>query len=330
MRILVTGGAGYIGSHTAKLLAAAGHEPVIFDDLSQGHEWAVKWGPLERGNLSDPIRLGEVFAGRKMDAVVHFAANALVGESMTNPAKYFQNNTVGSLNLLNAMREAGVGTIVFSSTCATYGNPVRVPIDETHPQTPVNPYGESKLMVEKILRWYGDSYGLQWMALRYFNAAGAAPDGEIGEDHDPESHLIPLVIGAALGNRPPVKIFGTDYPTPDGTAVRDYVHVMDLADAHLRAIERLRAGIASQAINLGTGRGHSVKEVIDTVARVGGRPVPAIESPRRPGDPPELVAAPTRARDVLGWTCLYPDIETIVRHAWAWHEKHGSALSARE
>jgi UDP-arabinose 4-epimerase len=210
MRILVTGGAGYIGSHTAKLLASAGHEPVIFDDLSQGHEWAVKWGPLERGSLSDPARLAEVFAARKMDAVVHFAANALVGESMTNPAKYFQNNTVGSLNLLNAMREAGVETIVFSSTCATYGDPVRVPIDETHPQSPVNPYGESKLMVEKILRWYGDSYGLRWMALRYFNAAGAAPDGDIGEDHDPESHLIPLVIGAALGTRPPVKIFGTD------------------------------------------------------------------------------------------------------------------------
>ena len=242
MRILVTGGAGYIGSHTAKLLAAAGHEPVIFDDLSQGHEWAVKWGPLERGSLSDPERLAEVFARRKIDAVVHFAANALVGESMTNPAKYFQNNTVGTLNLLNAMREAGVGTIVFSSTCATYGDPIRVPIDETHPQSPVNPYGESKLMVEKILRWYGDSYGLRWMALRYFNAAGADPDGEIGEDHDPESHLIPLVIGAALGTRPPVKIFGTDYPTPDGTAVRDYVHVMDLADAHLRAIERLRTG----------------------------------------------------------------------------------------
>ena len=219
MRILVTGGAGYIGSHTAKHLAAAGHEPVIFDDLSQGHEWAVKWGPLERGNLSDPRRLAEVFAARKVDAVVHFAANALVGESMTNPAKYFQNNTVGSLNLLNAMRDAGVETIVFSSTCATYGDPVRVPIDESHPQSPVNPYGESKLMVEKILRWYGDSYGLRWMALRYFNAAGAAPDGEIGEDHDPESHLIPLVIGATLGTRPPVRIFGTDYPTPDGTAV---------------------------------------------------------------------------------------------------------------
>jgi UDP-arabinose 4-epimerase len=322
MRILVTGGAGYIGSHTAKLLAAAGHEPVIFDDLSQGHEWAVQWGPLERGSLSDPKRLAEVFAGQKIDAVVHFAANALVGESMANPAKYFQNNTVGSLNLLNAMREAGVGTIVFSSTCATYGNPVRVPIDETHPQSPVNPYGESKLMVEKILRWYGDSYGLRWMALRYFNAAGADPDGEIGEDHDPESHLIPLVIGAAQGTRPPVKIFGTDYPTADGTAVRDYVHVMDLADAHLRAIERLGAGTSSQAINLGTGRGHSVKEVVDTVSRVGGNRVPVIESPRRPGDPPELVAAPARARDVLGWACRYPGIDTIVEHAWAWHRKH--------
>src|SRR3954452_25511232 len=280
MRILVTGGAGYIGSHTAKLLAAAGHEPVIFDDLSQGHEWAVKGGPLERGSLSDPVRLAEVFAGRQIDVVVHFAANALVGESMSNPAKYFQNNTVGTLNLLNAMREAGVDTIVFSSTCATYGDPVRVPIDETHPQSPGNPYGESKLMVEKILRWYGDSYGLRWMALRYFNAAGAAPDGEIGEDHDPESHLITLVIGAALGTRPPVKIFGTDYPTPDGTAVRDYVHVMDLADAHLRAIERLRAGTPSQAINLGTGRGHSVKEVVAAVAHISGRAVPAIESPQ--------------------------------------------------
>ncbi len=322
MRILVTGGAGYIGSHTAKLLAAAGHEPVVFDDLSQGHEWAVKWGPLERGSLSDPARLAKAFADRNIDVVVHFAANALVGESMSNPAKYFQNNTVGTLNLLNAMREAGVGTVVFSSTCATYGDPVRVPIDETHPQSPVNPYGESKLMVEKILRWYGDSYGLRWIALRYFNAAGASPDGEIGEDHDPESHLIPLVIGAALGTRPPVKIFGTDYPTADGTAVRDYVHVMDLADAHLRAIERLGAGTPSQAINLGTGRGHSVREVVDTVSRVGGNRVPVIESPRRPGDPPELVAAPARARDVLGWTCRYPDIDTIVEHAWAWHRKH--------
>jgi UDP-glucose-4-epimerase GalE len=321
MRILVTGGAGYIGSHTAKLLAAQGHEPVVFDDLSQGHEWAVKWGPLERGSLSDPARLAEVFGTRRIDAVVHFAASALVGESMSDPTKYFRNNTVATLNLLDAMRAAGVGTIVFSSTCATYGDPVRMPIDETHPQAPVNPYGESKLMVEKMLRWYGEAYGLRWMALRYFNAAGADPDAEIGEDHDPESHLIPLVIDAARGTRPAVKIFGGDYPTPDGTAVRDYVHVMDLADAHLRALDRLGAGVQSQAINLGTGRGHSVREVVDTVARVSGRMVPAVESPRRPGDPPELVAAPARARDVLGWTCRYGDLETIVRHAWAWHER---------
>jgi UDP-glucose-4-epimerase GalE len=322
MRILVTGGAGYIGSHTAKRLAEAGHEPVVFDDLSQGHEWAVRWGPLERGSLADQARLAEVFAAHPIDAVVHFAANALVGESKSQPAKYFRNNTVGTLNLLEAMRGGGVDLIVFSSTCATYGDPVRVPIDEGHPQVPVNPYGESKLMVERMLRWYGDIHAFRWIALRYFNAAGAAPDGEIGEDHDPESHLIPLVIGAAQGLRPPVKVFGTDYPTADGTAVRDYVHVMDLADAHLRAIERLRAGTPSQAINLGTGRGHSVREVIDAVARVSGRPVPAIESARRAGDPPELVAAPARAKDVLGWTPQYADLDTIVRHAWAWHERH--------
>jgi UDP-glucose-4-epimerase GalE len=322
MRILVTGGAGYIGSHTAMVLAAAGHEPVVFDDMSQGHDWAVKWGPLERGSLSNPARLAQVFAAHPIDAVVHFAASALVGESMTNPAKYFRNNTVATLNLLDAMRDAGVSTLVFSSTCATYGDPVRVPIDETHPQVPVNPYGESKLMIEKIMRWYGEAYGLRWMALRYFNAAGADPEGRIGEDHDPESHLIPLVIGAAQGARPPVKIFGTDYPTADGTAIRDYIHVLDLADAHLRALDRLRSGAASQAINLGTGRGHSVREVVDTIARVAGKPVPVVESPRRPGDPPELVAAPERARDVLGWTCRYAELETIVRHAWTWHEKH--------
>jgi len=322
MHILVTGGAGYIGSHTAKLLAEAGHQPVIFDDMSQGHEWAVQWGPLERGSLADPARLADLFSSRTIDAVVHFAANALVGESMTNPAKYFRNNTVGTLNLLDAMHQASVGVIVFSSTCATYGDPVRVPIDEAHPQVPVNPYGESKLMVEKLLRWYGEIHGLRWMALRYFNAAGADPDGEIGEDHDPETHLIPLVIGAAQGTRPPVRIFGTDYGTPDGSAIRDYIHVTDLAGAHLRALDRLGAGTSSQAINLGTGRGHSVREVVETVARVSGKTVPCVESPRRPGDPPELVAAPARAREVLGWTCQYAELETIVRHAWVWHEKH--------
>ncbi len=322
MRVLVTGGAGYIGSHTAKLLATSGHVPIVFDDLSQGHDWAVKWGPIERGSLSDQERLREVLARHPVDAVIHFAANALVGESMSNPTKYFRNNTVGTLNLLDAMHAAGVDRIVFSSTCATYGNPVRVPIDEGHPQAPVNPYGESKLMVEKILRWYGECYGLRWMALRYFNAAGADPDGEIGEDHDPESHLIPLVIGAAMGTRPPVKIFGTDYDTPDGTAIRDYVHVMDLADAHLRALQRLDEGTPSQAVNLGTGHGQSVREVVTAVSRTAGKAVPAVESPRRAGDPATLVADPARARDVLGWTCRYPDLDVIVEHAWRWHTKH--------
>ena len=323
MQILVTGGAGYIGSHTAKLLASAGHQPIVFDDMSQGHDWAVKWGPLERGSLSDPgTPEGGAYVAkdRRRGALRSRRSRRRVDDQ---PGKYFRNNTVGTLNLLEAMREAGVGTIVFSSTCATYGNPVRVPIDEAHPQAPVNPYGESKLMVEKLLQWYGRIHGLRWMALRYFNAAGADPDGEIGEDHDPETHLIPLVIGAAQGRRPPVQIYGTDYATPDGTAVRDYIHVTDLAEAHLRGLEQLGADTASQSINLGTGLGHSVREVVDTVARVGRRAVPAVESPRRPGDPPKLVAAPARARDTLGWMCRYADIETIVRHAWAWHEKHG-------
>jgi UDP-arabinose 4-epimerase len=319
MNVLVTGGAGYIGSHTCKHLAASGHTPVVVDDLSQGHEWAVKWGPLERGSLGDPARLAEVLAAHRVDAVIHFAASALVGESMTDPGKYFRNNTLATFNLIEAVRAAGVGTLVFSSTCATYGDPVRVPIDEDHPQVPVNPYGESKLMVEKMLRWYGKCQGLRWMALRYFNAAGADPDGEIGEDHNPESHLIPLVIAGTLGTGRPVKVFGTDYPTPDGTAVRDYIHVADLADAHLRAIECLNGGTPSQAINLGTGVGHSVRQVIDLVGQVSGRHVPFDVAPRRAGDPPELVADPSRARAVLGWTPRYGRLDTIVDHAWKWH-----------
>jgi UDP-glucose-4-epimerase GalE len=320
MNVLVTGGAGYIGSHACKHLAEAGHRPIVFDDLSQGHEWAVKWGPLERGSLGDPSRLAALFTSHRIDAVVHFAASALVGESMSNPSKYFANNTLGTFNLLEAMRAAGVGTVVFSSTCATYGNPVRVPIDETHPQAPVNPYGESKLMVEKMLRWYGDCYGLRWMALRYFNAAGADPDGEIGEDHDPESHLIPLVIGGTLGTRPPVKVFGDDYPTADGSAVRDYIHVVDLAEAHRLAIECLGAGTPSQAINLGTGVGQSVRQVIETVGAVSGRKVPFEIAPRRAGDPPALVADPSRARGVLDWSPRYADLSVTVEHAWRWHQ----------
>jgi UDP-glucose-4-epimerase GalE len=321
MNVLVVGGAGYIGSHTAKVVAQAGHRPIVLDNLSYGHEWAVKWGPFERGDLADVAWLRDVFGRHSIDAVIHFAANAYVGESMTDPRKYFRNNTFNTLNLLDTMVDRGVTRIVFSSTCATYGLPQRVPIDETHPQAPVNPYGESKLFVERILHWYAQAYGLQSVALRYFNASGADPDGEIGEDHDPETHLIPLVIDAALGRRPPVGVFGTDYATPDGTAVRDYIHVMDLADAHVRALDYLVAGGASTAINLGTGRGHSVRTVIETVEQVGGKRVPRLDSPRRAGDPPELVADARRAGEVLGWSARYTDLRTIVEHAWHWHSR---------
>ncbi len=321
MITLVTGGAGYIGSHTAKALAAAGHKPVVLDNMSYGHEWAVKWGPFERGDLSDVEFLKRVLEKHRVEAAVHFAASAYVGESMSNPRRYFRNNTVNTINLLDAMIDHGVTRIVFSSTCATYGIPTRVPIDESHPQQPVNPYGQSKVFVERILHWYDVAYTMRSVSLRYFNAAGADPDGEIGEDHDPETHLIPLVIGAARGTRPPVGVFGTDYPTPDGTAVRDYIHVADLADAHVRALDYLARDGATTAINLGTGRGHSVREVIDTVERIGGRPVPFTNSPRRAGDPPELVADATKARAVLGWTPRYPELSTIVEHAWRWHER---------
>jgi UDP-arabinose 4-epimerase len=322
MSILVTGGAGYIGSHTAKMLAESGQSPVVLDNFAYGHDWAVKWGPLERGDLGDADFIKGVFSRHSIDAVIHFAAFAYVGESMTHPRKYFQNNTVNTLNLLDAMIDRGVTAFVFSSTCATYGVPTHVPIDETHLQTPVNPYGESKLMVEKILRWYGEAYGLKSVALRYFNAAGADPDGTIGEDHDPETHLIPLVIDAARGTRPPVGVFGTDYPTPDGTAIRDYIHVTDLATAHVGALEYLRKGGATTAINLGTGKGRSVREVIQTVEAVSGRRVPTVLSPRRAGDPPALVANPQKAKDVLGWSARYVDLRTIIEHAWKWHTRH--------
>jgi len=324
-QVLVTGGAGYIGSHTCKALAAAGYTPVSLDNLVYGHRRAVRWGPLAEVDLADRAEIERVLREHDVRAVIHFAAFAYVGESMSDPGKYFRNNVVNTLNLLEAMGAAGVERIVFSSTCATYGIPARVPIAENDPQHPVNPYGESKLFVERALHWHGVAHGLRWMALRYFNAAGADPDAEIGEDHDPETHLVPLAIETALGRRAALQVMGTDYATPDGTAIRDYVHVTDLADAHVRALRHLEAGGASSALNLGTGKGHSVREVVAMVERVSGRPVEALDAPRRAGDPPVLVAAPGRAKELLGWQPRCSDLETIVRTAYRWHGAKGGA-----
>jgi UDP-arabinose 4-epimerase len=323
LNVLVTGGAGYIGSHTAKALAAAAHRPVVLDDLSAGHREAVRWGPFVQGGIGDRATIEAVLREYRIDAVIHFAAHAYVGESMSDPAKYFRNNVAGTLSLLEAMKACDVHAIVFSSSCATYGIPDQLPISEKTPQAPINPYGESKLVCERFLRWFGECHGFEWMALRYFNAAGADPDGEIGEDHDPETHLIPLVISAALGFRPDVRVFGTDYPTDDGTAVRDYVHVTDLAEAHVRALEHLRSGGASAALNLGTGRGWSVREVVDAVARVTGMPVPVTDSPRRPGDPPVLIADASLAAQQLGWRARFTGIDEIVQTAVHWQRRLG-------
>ena len=320
MSILIVGGAGYIGSQTAKRVAQAGLEPVVFDNLVHGHKWAVKWGPFVEGDLADGALIKDVLEQYAVTAVVHFAAYAYVGESVVHPRKYFRNNVAGTLNLLDAMLDTGVRDIVFSSTCATYGVPRNVPIGEDHPQAPVNPYGETKLAIERALHWYQRAYPIRFAALRYFNAAGADPDGEIGEDHDPETHLIPLAIEAALGGKA-LDIYGTDYPTADGTAIRDYIHVQDLADAHVSALARLRAGATNLCLNLGTGRGHSVREVIAAVEAVSGKKVPAREVGRRAGDPPELVADARLAADVLGWQARIRDMETIVEHAWRWRQK---------
>ena len=319
--ILVTGGAGYIGSHACKALAGAGWTPVTFDNLVYGHPWAVKWGPLVRGDLLDTAMLKEALRAYEISAVMHFAAFAYVGESMRDPGKYFRNNVAGTISLLDATVAAGVRHVVFSSTCATYGMPEILPIGEDHPQRPVNPYGESKLFIERALRWYETAHGLKSVSLRYFNAAGADPDGEIGEDHDPETHLIPLVIQTALGQRTHVDIYGTDYPTPDGTAFRDYIHVSDLATAHVAALDYLADGNPSVALNLGTGHGHSVREIIAQVERQSGRPVPARETPRRLGDPHMLVAARGAAGELLGWHPRQSDLATMVRTAWRWHER---------
>ncbi|MCL4541430.1 MAG: UDP-glucose 4-epimerase GalE [Chloroflexi bacterium] len=327
MRVFITGGAGYIGSHTTQQIAAAGFEPIIFDNFSTGHRWAVRWGPLATGDLRDRQQIQAALAEYRPEAVMHFAANAYVGESVQNPRKYFQNNVAGSLNLLDAMVDTGVRYLIFSSSCTTYGLPQRLPLTEDHPQHVVSPYGESKLFVEHAMRWYAEPYGLHYAALRYFNAAGADPDGNIGEVHDPETHLIPLAIQAALGQRPPLEVFGNDYPTPDGTAIRDYVHVVDLAAAHVLALQYLLDGGENIAVNLGTGRGYSVQEVIHMVEQVGGRPVPTRQGPRRPGDPPALVADATRAALLLHWKPRYSDLASIVQTAWNWHAAHPPTLA---
>ncbi len=316
-RILVTGGAGYIGSICVEQLLDAGHGVAVFDNLSEGHRKAVDdRARFFQGDLADPGVIKLAIDEYKPDAVMHFAANALVGESMTNPAKYFKNNVCNGLNLLNAMMEAGVKRLVFSSTCATFGIPERIPIDETLPQKPINPYGESKLLFEKILRWYGEIHGLTFVALRYFNAAGASE--RFGEDHRIETHLIPNVLKVALGQRPKAQVFGTDYETPDGTCIRDYIHIFDLAKAHILALEAKESAF----YNLGTGGGTSVKEIIETCRAVTGRDIPVEEMPRRAGDPPRLIAGSDKIRRELGWEPQHQDIRKIIESAWAWHQKH--------
>jgi UDP-glucose 4-epimerase len=321
MKILVTGGAGYVGSHTARLLDRAGHDVWIYDNLTTGHRDAALPERLVQGNLSDRAKLTELLGDNEIEAVMHFAASALVGESVEHPDRYYENNVISTLHLLEAMRAAGVSRIVFSSTTATYGVPERIPITEDTRQDPINPYGFTKLVIERALADYAGAYGYAYAALRYFNAAGASPDGDLGEDHTPETHLIPIVLQVALGQRDHITIFGDDYPTPDGTCIRDYVHVDDLGEAHILALQRLRPGEGIR-VNLGTGRGHSVREVIEACRRVTGQPIPEVVGPRRPGDPPALVADSSKARSLLQWRPRYDDIDPIVRTAWAWHRSH--------
>lgn len=321
MRILVTGGAGYIGSHAVRHFFEHGHDVWVYDNLVFGHEAAVPADRLIVADLAERERLTSVLREKHIEAVVHFAAYAYVGESVQDPLKYYRNNAALTLELLEAMRAADVYQIVFSSTCATYGIPETVPITEITPQQPINPYGRTKLIIEWALADAAAAYGLGYAALRYFNAAGAHPNGEIGEDHNPETHLIPLVLQTALGQRLAVHVFGTDYPTPDGTCIRDYIHVDDLASAHLAALLKLESG-KGLVLNLGTGRGYSVREVIDTCAEVTGMPIFATETARRPGDPPALIAAADKAHRVLGWEPRYRDLHDIVETAWKWHRSH--------
>jgi UDP-glucose 4-epimerase len=317
LKVFVTGGAGYVGSVCVEELLRRGDEVVVFDNLSEGHRLSIDHrATFIQGDLLDLKSISLAIDTSEPDAVMHFAANALVAESMQNPYKYFQNNVYGGLNLLRAMIEGGVGRIVFSSTCATFGTPDRIPIDESTPQNPINPYGESKLMFEKILRWFEQIHGLTFVALRYFNVAGASE--EFGEHHRVETHLIPRVLQVALGRAPHAEIYGTDFPTPDGTCIRDYIHVLDLASAHILALSTQQ----SDFFNLGTGGGTSVREVIDACRKITGHPIPAVEKPRREGDPPRLVASSEKAKEQLGWKPQFENIEAIVGSAWRWHAAH--------
>lgn len=330
-KVLVTGGAGYIGSHACKAISQAGYQPIVYDSLVTGHRWAVKWGPLEVGDIADRFRLDEVIEKHQPSAVMHFAAFAYVGESVEVPVKYYRNNVAGTLTLLEAMRDHDVRKMIFSSTCSTYGVPQHMPIKEDHPQTPINPYGMSKLMVERMLEDCAAAHGLQSIVLRYFNAAGADPDGEIGEVHDPETHLIPLTLDVAAGNRDEITIFGDDYATADGTCVRDYIHVSDLAQAHVLALQELEHVAKgalrveydnpdTKAYNLGNGHGFSVKQVIEMAEMVTGKKIPVQIGARRIGDPPVLVGDATKAHEELKWKPQYDALETIIETAWRWAE----------
>ncbi len=330
MNVLVVGGAGYIGSHCVRQLAAAGHRPVVLDNLVYGHRRAVAAAvPFYEVGLGDEAAVRQILTAEKIDVVMHFAAYCYVGESVTDPLKYYFNNVVATLQLLRAMVGAGVKKFVFSSSCATYGIPSTLPLVETMPQQPINPYGQTKLDVENALRALAGAHGLSFASFRYFNAAGAAEDGTIGEDHDPETHLIPLAIDAALGKRPNLRLFGTDYPTPDGTCLRDYVHIDDLSRAHIAVFDRLASPGARLFYNLGTGRPYSNRAVIQAVEKVSGKKVPLVEAPRRAGDPPALYADSSLAQRDLGWRPKFTDIEAIVATAWKWHSTHPQGFGSR-
>ena len=321
--ILVSGGAGYIGSHTVRTLVEQGYKPVVLDSLVTGHRESVSLDvPFYHGDIADSQLVRKIVEREHVDAVIHFAARSLVGESVEKPDLYFEENTAKTNRFVSSLLEAGVKRLIFSSSAATYGIPDEVPIPESAPTNPINPYGLSKLMIEQSLAWLDKAYGLKWIALRYFNAAGAALDGSLGEDHIPETHLIPLILKTALGQRETINVFGTDYSTPDGTCLRDYIHVLDLAKAHILALEGLEAGLGSGVYNVGTGSGYSVKEVIKTARKITGRTIPVLESPRRPGDPDKLVAKVEKIQTLLGWTPKHSSLEQIMESAWAWHLKH--------